>query len=583
MLLICMAAIRSYCGVWPQKGAKLNFNQIMFEYDKVKGADLYIVQVAEDKGQSSFNEILRGQNDSATATLITGLGFGKKYVWRYAGIVHGINAAWQGPFSFEISTDSLLSKNLVDLVVTKNDSSQSAGGLIMNDCTHSVTDRNGNLVWYLPKVNWHVILEKKNLQVKPQIFDLRITSAGTITYMADSYPIEITTGGDTLWTAPDDGKVSGGNTESYNHDFKRTPWHTYMVLGNQMWRELPPYKDTLFIQKKYTARQVLNGKENGAVEFGTVMEYNNKGKLIWSWNSRDYFDKNPLSQLADSAKVNFELKPHINAFSVNKKNEYVFVGFRNVSRIVKVEKRTGKVVNSWGAKFPSGEAKQVLNLYQQHDANVLDDNTIAVFNNNDYLGTDSLPAAVVFFQQPQNGSYIKWQYTCNFDSIDKYANRNGGNVDLLKNGNYLICTGNMNKIIEVTPHKQIVWQAELKANSRIGQQFFHRLYRAHYISSLYPCYFTFQTSYDTLPPKNAGFNLHLFNKGSEADSYKVEIKSTTGAYAAHYILNNIAAGQSTMLAVSPGKQLASGEKVIVTVSSLTNPDFIRQETLVAAK
>ena len=555
----------------------------MFEYDKVPGAKQYLVQVAFDNGTESFSDLLVTQKDSATATLISGLGFGKKYVWRYKGIGNNVNSTWHGPYNFEISADSLLSKNLVNLAVTQNDSNQTAGGLIMNDCTHSITDRQGNLVWYLPRVKWHVLPEKKNLNVKPQIFDLRYTPAGTITYLAEGHATEITVNGDTLFTAPDDGKVAGGNTESYNHDFKRTPWHTYMVLGQTMWRPLPPYKDTASVQKKYAARQWLNGKEYGAAEFGTVMEYDQKGKLLWSWNSTEYFDKNPLSPQPDSPAVNAELKPHINAFSVDRKNEYVYVGFRNVSRIVKVEKKTGKVVNSWGPKFPSGEAKQVLKLYQQHDATVLDDNSLAVFNNNDYPGTDSLPAAIVFYQQPQNGNYIKWQYTCRFDSIDKNANRNGGNVDLLKNGNYLICTGNMNKIIEVTPAKQIVWQAELITNGRIGQQFFHRLYRAHYISSLYPCYFTFQTNADTVAAKNTTFSLQLFNKGSEADSYLVKVKSATGGYAAQFSMVDIPAGKSAALLVKPGAQVTGPNKIIITVSSVTNPAFVRQETVVVEK
>jgi len=578
-LLLLAVATNITCQVIPQPGAKLNYTQVMFEYEKVSGSGYYLIQITEDTSGASFERNVLEKSDSATATLITNLQFGKKYQWRYAGVKNGQRLAWKGPYHFEILTDTLLYKNLVNLVITKNDSDANAGGLILNDCTHSITDRNGNLVWFLQKVDWHLTFAKKNMEVKPQIFDLRLTPYGTITYLADSAPQECDLSGKKLWKAPNDNKVSGRGGEGYNHDFKRLPNGHYMVLGNETWRKLPPYNDTGVIRRKYSTRRVFDGAEFASVEFATVMEYDKKGKLVWSWNSQNYLDPDPLQPWRTNAQSDWDELAHVNAFSTDKNNEYVYVGFRNISRIVKVEKSTGKVVDSWGQQWPGGEARNKLPIHRQHDANYLDDSTLAVFNSNDYPGYDSFSRAIVFSTRHEDNGRIVWSFDCDFDSLDRHASRNGGNIDRLKNGNFLICMGNMNRIFEVTPGKKIVWAETIKTTGKIGDIYFHRLYRAHYVSSLYPCYFAFQTMEDTVQSGRPQVHIKIFNKGSESDSYHIKVSAVSGKYTQQFNTASFNPSNSATYEIQPDKPLARGDKIIVTVSSITNPDFVRSNKL----
>ena len=159
MFFICLVAgLKGFCQVLPAPGAKLNYNQVMFEYARVKGAGTYTILVEEDSSAfSSGNRSFR-QTDSSTATMISNLQFGRKYHWKYAGIIPGQEPVWRGPYNFEIDEDTLLSKDIMTLVVTKNDSNANAGGLIANDCTHTIVDRNGKLVWFLTKVNWRFLM-----------------------------------------------------------------------------------------------------------------------------------------------------------------------------------------------------------------------------------------------------------------------------------------------------------------------------------------------------------------------------------------------------------------------------------------
>lgn len=565
----------------PRQGAKINYTQVMLEGTNIKGANRYIFQLTEDTTSAPFNHLLLEQKDSSTATLINGLQFGKKYQWRYAALKEKQPLTWKGPYDFEIVGDSLLQYNLLNIKVTKNEAGSTTGGLILNDCSHSIIDRNGNTVWYLPKINWHMVLNKKNLSVRPQIFDMRLTPEGTITYLADSIAVECDLAANRLWKAPNDGKVSGGTVESYNHSFKRLPNGNYMVLGNEIWRKLPDYKDTAAIAKKYHNRKITDGKEYAQVEFPTLIEYDKKGKVVWSWSSESYFDKDALSPQKDTTRLGNELNAHVNSFSVDKKNEFVYVGFRNLGRIIKIEKKTGNVIDSWGDKSAASGAAKYVQIHQQHDANLLDDSTIAVFNNNDYPGADSFASVVIIKQQSTDGNYVAWKFNCDFDSLDKHAERNGGNVDELKNHNLLVCMGNMNRIFEVTRNKKIVWEATLIPNGRSGEMFFRRLYRAHYISSLYPCYFTFKTDEDTLTSPMAKVHLKIFNKGSESDSYEVHVMSGSGTFIKEFTTPSVAAGKSVQFEIKSDNPLVGKDLVEVSVVSKTNPNLDKRVMLVA--
>jgi len=574
--------------VLPAPGAKLNYNQVMFEYPKVTGADLYIIQVTEGASAVAFNSRkLIQQKDSATATMLSGLKFGSTYQWRYAGIINGQRAAWHGPFSFKIVDDSITRKNFAKLVITKNDSSKSAGGLILIDATHTIIDRSGKMVWYLPDINWRfafqqptrsvngLLLTEKSISINPVVFDLRLTPVGTITCLIDSQVAERNLSGNIIWQAPDNGKVSGLGGEGYNHDFKRMPNGHYMVLGNELWHKLPiQYSDTTWGKKKFGDRRFFNGQEYSKVEFGTVIEYDSAGNVVWSWNSRNYLEYDPLRPRIRNQLIEYPLKPHINAFSVDLNNEFVYVGFRDISRIVKVEKSTGKVVDSWGLRLYLGGANHPLGLHQQHDANILSDGNIAVFNSNDYPGSDSIPAAVIISQQPADSGKIIWQFDCQLDSAGRRANRNGGNVDELKNGNLLICTGTSDQVMEITKSKKIVWQCDIKNTTKDGIPYAHRLYRAHYISSLYPCYFVFVTDKDTVDRNSPTFKLRIFNKGSESDVYSVKISA--GSTINQFSTDTITGNRSSIYTFNTSQNLTSGDNIEVTVSSLTNPALIKR-------
>ena len=504
--------------ILPVPGAKLNYTQVMFEYEKVKGAPLYLIQLVEDIPGSSFERCLITQKDSSTATMISGLEFGKKYKWQYAGITGSGPLAWRGPYHFEIIEDTLLKLNPLSLKVTVNDSA-SQGGLIINDASYVIYDRAGRPVWYLPQ-NWkfkyiRLSNDPKNPRYKLQQMDvlprcvyLNLNPYGTITYFSDSSVIESDLNGNKLWQKHSCPTPSEMGENAYNHALMRMSNGHYITLGNEMIRHMPAHLDSIG-KKKYTQIDTINGLAYAQVEFGTVLEYDKKGDLVWSWNSEDYFDR-----YRSVPKDNMTLQAHVNALSVDRNNEFVYVGFRNINRIVKVEKSTGQVVDSWGAHPGPGDSiagvavpKHDLYIYRQHEAAILEDGTILTYNNNDYPNTDSIPSVVIFSQRPESDGQVVWKYYYELDTPTRHIGRIGGSAQQLKNGNILVCTGTANHIFEVTRDKKIVWQAVMKSNDNIPDVIYHyRLCSAYYVSSLYPCYFTFQTDLDTIT-KNSRYSM----------------------------------------------------------------------------
>ena len=359
------------------------------------------------------------------------------------------------------------------------------------------------------------------------------------------------------------------------------------------------------------------------IKFGIIVEYDHKGNIVWSWDSEQYFSdadvfplflnvlaqaNNPIANLANDPDA------HLNAFSVDEKDEFVYAGFRQISRIIKIEKKTGKVVCSWGDKTPMAGARLGDALFcHQHGVSILRDGSIALFDNSDTRLQDK-PARALIFSQPVNNdtSKILWQFDCIFDSAIAKSTR-GGNVDELPNGNMLVCMGMgplgissahlmpplqgqsmatmpmmmtpaaqvpaagprgplplMSRIFEVTRNKQIVWSAVIAKAPQTPP------YRAHYASSLYPCYFTAACNKDAFYKSDGFFGITIYNKGSESDSYIISTRFVKAGITSTTRCNNVSAGNSAEVKITPDKLPMADDEIEVDIKSKTNPGFERK-------
>jgi hypothetical protein len=174
---------------------------------------------------------------------------------------------------------------------------------------------------------------------------------------------------------------------------------------------------------------------NDLMSDAQVTEVNPQGQIVWSWYTKDYFNKEPYASAKDQGWT------HTNAVS-RLSNGDTLISTRNFNMVVEVN-QTGEVVKTIGEGI----------MVEQHDP-------VLLANGNFLFANHGTPEKAVEIDSADN---IVWEFAIS-DSKQwpvRDANR-------LANGNTLITT--TTKIVEVSKDKEIVWALAIKDTSKfIGQ------------------------------------------------------------------------------------------------------------------
>jgi hypothetical protein len=355
-----------------------------------------------------------------------------------------------------------------------------------------------------------------------------------------------------MWKGPKVDTASPNYIENYHHAFDRLPSGNFMVAGNH----------TVPIN---TGDTIVNAR------FGVVGEYDRRGKLLWKWDSYYYFKQEDLLfKKGPDGKP--DVATHLNAFEYADSGRTIYAGFRDMNRIVKVDWASGKVLAAYGSPMPSGDAPTGKDFFnKQHDVTLLRNGNLAVFNNDSIGVPGIISSAVIFTQvkQPGEQSRIVWEFPCKWDSLTDGKSEKGGNIDELPNGNFLINMGSLHRCIEITPDKKIVWDVvEEYYNKDSAKYLPMRQYRSHYVSSLYPCWFSVLIRSNT----SKAVTVELMNEGTEADSYSVQYRLPDGAWVEAQTYENVQPGVKKQCVIP---RLSGVPVNDVRVISLSNRDFVR--------
>lgn len=412
--------------IFPDNNDTLNFTQVKFGIPKSQKRNAYQWILKKPKGDSIVfaNDI--------NVWVFDELEFGNNYQWYYQLVNNKNQITYQSPnFSFFIASSELLSDNQFRYSVNTKTLSSKYEGYIILDKARSVVSRNGKPIWYLPI--------SKTFPLNSDFRDLKITPQGTFTCLNDSFAYEIDIRGDVIWQAPLMHNAFGLKREQFHHDFKKLPNGNYMVLGKFWTTRVNPYT-----------------QDTPDIILGTILEFDKGKNVVWKWNSNDYFtDEDLFVNLNDTA---YKTDTHLNAFSTD--GEYVYAGFRDKSRLIKIQKSSGKVVATYGynnENMKDHYAKQFFR--RQHDATLLQNGSLAVFNNDSVMNSGVFSSLVVFSQPktPGEDSKLELNVSMKFDDLATGKCLTGGNVEQLKNGNYLVCLGGNNRSVEITPSGKKVW------------------------------------------------------------------------------------------------------------------------------
>lgn len=196
-------------------------------------------------------------------------------------------------------------------------------GIIWLDQMHCAINRNLEVVWFLAP-----IIEdfKENKQVR----DFRVYSDGTISFISEGEAYHINKDLTIIWQAPNTGKISEEKKENYHHSFEKLQNGNYIILGNQ------------YIELERTDTKDTTDRR---VEFTTVIEYNKNKEVVWSWRLLDNFK---LDLLVNPEQIAYIIlyRQFIKSFARWPKD--IIEVWRDLSRIMEIEKKSGKILNLLG-------------------------------------------------------------------------------------------------------------------------------------------------------------------------------------------------------------------------------------------
>ena len=482
----------------PKENSVLNYRIVGFYLPKLQPNQQNVIEIAQGRfnDPDSFNQkIILTTPLTGEKTIIKVPAFGQEYSWRCvdkewrqrrkndAAIHH-----FQTGFIPAIDTAQMRLRIL-------QPAKKYTDGYVFLDGHRALYDMNGEPVWYLPDIDGF-ITEKSILR------DLKLTNRGTVTFMYEEKgAYEVNYDGEILWKAPNDGAVSGQKKEYYHHELTRLSNGHFMILGceyEKYSRQFPVRPDSLNFSfsdenlKKDTGDVKMDSTRAHIVDipFGTVIEYNEAGKVVWNWKSSGYF-KTPGIPYHITRTHKPEVAPHENSFYLDEKSGYLYVGFRNISRIVKIKYPEGKVVASWGDApdwITTGNTSGV--FCRQHSVRTSEKGYIYLYNNNSCFQAEGISSILKLKEETTGDLTPIWTYQCTTEGATvlhpgTYKFPIGGNVNELADGTLFInMSSTYSKVFLLSGEKEILWSAipeKLNPVSRIWEMTYQ--YRAAMISS----------------------------------------------------------------------------------------------------
>ena len=349
-----------------------------------------------------------------------------------------------------------------------NNSKQTSGAYVFLDGTGVLYDLKGEPIWFLPDVDGMS-------PVKNNLRDLKLTNRGTVTFLLEEKgAYEVDYNGRVLWKAPNDGSVSHQNQEYYHHELTRLDNGNYLTLGceYEFWKHpnrLSPdsnyfdFNEKDFQPASEKSTSVADRREYVTIPFGTVIEYTPTGKVAWSWNSANYF-KTPTSNYHITKYYKTEVVPHENSVYFDELYQTLYVGFRNMSRILKVSYPEGQVTGSFN-DLPRGNENYL--FCRQHSVRLSRRGYLYLYNNNMCPGSGGLPELLKLKEDPNQpgGLSLLWKYTCTTEGAEEPTGKGftfpvGGNMLEMRDGSiFANMSSRYSKVFILDSTDHIRWSA----------------------------------------------------------------------------------------------------------------------------
>lgn len=532
IFFLLLTSFSSRSQFYPANGNHLNFTSVCFEFPWMNKAVSYQIRLINEQTKETTTYTCESNK-----LVVNDLSFGSSYSWSVSALDRRKNQLSVSPMT-RFTIDAYNREHLRFRGITNNERKRSSE-LMIFDYSKVMIDHDLETVWFLPSLPF--------LKSNSGLRDLKLTQDGTFLVIIDSNAYELSPTGKILWKAPNDGQVSGGTGEDYHHDLQKLPSGNYMVLGNE------------------TVKRAFPGKSDSVkFQIGTIIEYSPKGKVVWEWHAKDFFTNEVLAR-AGSRDKGVGTATHMNALSVDGTN--IYIGFRDVSWILKIDKTTKKVTEIYGGPDSGRPNHYAKGLFRfQHSATLLRDGSMAIINNDSIKDPAVFSSMVIFSlgEAPFGKGEERFRFLFNYDSLSSGKTQKMGNVSQLKNGNFLINMGSLNRVCEITPKGEVVWDLFVEKHDSVKESWkpFSQ-YRVAVATSLYPNEFSAKWEPDAAKGNYLDGKLTIYNVGSEPNSYSVFSEHRDGSKKLLATLPVVLPQQSTQAAVSIPRELISEQTRIV--------------------
>lgn len=491
-LIMCLQmaiASRTYAGagVHPADSAKLSGRLIGFEVPEQKGNSKFVMAIAKGTYFSvpDFNKhVYERVGMEGGRRVLEVPDFGQDYTWGYSVVRGRDTAAPAHLYHFTTLYSRLVDTEQYRMTVTKAADVYTDGYFFM-DCTKAIYDMHGRPVWFLPDT-----LSPET--VPGAVVDIKMTSHNTISYIYNNQFYEVTYDGRLLRNLPPASENVNHVPNSFHHEQQVTTDGTVFVLAMEsMWR------------KKVSAGNVVSRniedslKNYDNLQFGTLVAYDAAGKEKWKWSSSDYYYSSDLAGLRTDAGLE-DIGIHMNSFYFDEASKTILIGFRNISRIIKIAYPSGKVLATYGNRVVNGKVPDDYFFSHQHSCRMDKDGRILVYNNN-AEAQPPMPDVQILADEDGKGVLKEdWRYACpvtweaakarmpvrpNDRSGGQFMNR-GGNFFPIDGKYYFVSANTLfNDVFIVDDEKRIQWN--VKSEKKMVQNIWVPLptYRANFISS----------------------------------------------------------------------------------------------------
>jgi hypothetical protein len=330
------------------------------------------------------------------------------------------------------------------------------GTYVFVDYLRGLYDLQGNRIWSLPNID--TIVDDNTI-----IRDLKATSAGTITFLTYKGAYEIDYNANILWAAPNDGKVSGGTTENYHHEFTRLKNGNYMLTGTETIKKLTASTDTLLVQ------------------YETLVEYDSKGAIVWSWKGSEHLPDSLVFKKGMDRGHNTSM--HLNSFYVDEKAGRIYLGYRDLSAVVVISYPSGNILNIY-----SGQQAQGFRFHSQHSCRIDKKGNLYMYSNNNAgkheRKEDNCISSVGSFKIEGNKLTKQWEYTCDIDSLAATCTNSGGSIEQIEGTDkYLVSMGSVHRNFIIDSKGKIYWNVLTEMKNGDGKWQPAGTYRISYVNA----------------------------------------------------------------------------------------------------